>query len=151
MIPIQYSQNEQWDLFENAATYSYARSILQTNKNNNNLTINHGKSSKTLTTMDSNIEKATVNQHKTIQNLYELMTTFQSTLNETQKALEQTNSRMENRLDQISKSLESTRNTTSHGKIKDQTVARPTSETSSVKSDASFRNQATTSTRKSAQ
>ncbi|CAF4844012.1 unnamed protein product [Rotaria sp. Silwood1] len=44
MIPIQDSQNEQWDLFENAATYSYACSILQKNKNNDTLTANHGKS-----------------------------------------------------------------------------------------------------------
>ncbi|CAF4344459.1 unnamed protein product, partial [Adineta steineri] len=29
MIPIKSSQNEQWDLFENAATYGYARSILE--------------------------------------------------------------------------------------------------------------------------
>jgi len=29
MIPTKDSQNEQWDLFEHAATYSYARSILE--------------------------------------------------------------------------------------------------------------------------
>jgi hypothetical protein len=33
MIPTENSQNEQWDLFENAATHSYARSILERNKN----------------------------------------------------------------------------------------------------------------------
>ncbi len=29
MIPTKDSQNEQWDSFEHAATYSYARSILE--------------------------------------------------------------------------------------------------------------------------
>lgn len=29
MIPKTESENEQWDSFENAATYSYARSILR--------------------------------------------------------------------------------------------------------------------------
>jgi hypothetical protein len=39
MLPIKDSQNEQWDLFENAATHSYARSVLEKNKNKDNLTI----------------------------------------------------------------------------------------------------------------
>ncbi|CAF1060452.1 unnamed protein product [Rotaria sordida] len=148
MIPIQDSQNEQWDLFENAATYSYARSILQKNKNNDTLTINYGKSSKSLTTMSSNVEKITVGQQKTTENLYELMSTFQSILNETRQELKETNSRTESRFDQISKSLESMRNTTQHEKIHDQKVSRSTSATS-VKSDVSIRNQATTLTRNS--
>ncbi|CAF3904829.1 unnamed protein product [Rotaria sordida] len=148
MIPIQDSQNEQWDLFENAATYSYARSILQKNKNNDTLTINYGKSSKSLTTMSSNVEKITVSQQKTTENLYELMSTFQSILNETRQELKETNSRIESRFDQISKSLESMRNTTQHEKMHDQKVSRPTSATS-VKSDVSIRNQATTLTRNS--
>lgn len=33
MIPLKDSQDDQWDLFENAATYSYARSVLGKNKN----------------------------------------------------------------------------------------------------------------------
>ncbi|CAF4194876.1 unnamed protein product, partial [Rotaria sp. Silwood2] len=89
MIPIQESQNEQWDLFENAATYSSARSILQKNKNNDTLTTNHGKSSKTLTTINSNVEKNTVGQHKTLENLYELMSTFQSVISETRQELKE--------------------------------------------------------------
>ncbi|CAF3900565.1 unnamed protein product [Rotaria sp. Silwood2] len=89
MIPIQESQNEQWDLFENAATYSSARSILQKNKNNDTLTTNHGKSSKTLTTMNLNVEKITVGQHKTLENLYELMSTFQSVISETRQELKE--------------------------------------------------------------
>ncbi len=33
MIPVQkVKQNERWDAFENAATYSYARSIVEKNK-----------------------------------------------------------------------------------------------------------------------
>jgi len=33
MIPVEkVKQNERWDEFENAATYSYARSILEENK-----------------------------------------------------------------------------------------------------------------------
>ncbi|CAF4600940.1 unnamed protein product [Rotaria sp. Silwood1] len=57
MIPIQDSQNEQWDLFENAAT--------------------------------SNVEKTTVDQQKTSEKLYELMSTFQSVLNETRQELKE--------------------------------------------------------------
>ena len=37
MIPMDKSLNEQWDLFENAATYSYARSTLEKNKNKDSL------------------------------------------------------------------------------------------------------------------
>ncbi|CAF4010277.1 unnamed protein product [Rotaria sordida] len=148
MIPIQNSQNEQWDLFENAATYSYARSILQKNKNNDILTINHGKTSKSLTTMNSNVEKITIGQYKTTENLFELMSTFQSVLNETRQELKETNSRIESRFDQISKSLESMRNTAQHEKMNDQKVSRPTSATS-VKSDVSIRNQTTTLNRNS--
>jgi hypothetical protein len=37
MIPVNDSQYEQWDLFENAATYSYARSVLEKNKNKESL------------------------------------------------------------------------------------------------------------------
>ncbi|CAF4001686.1 unnamed protein product, partial [Rotaria sp. Silwood1] len=47
MIPMHGSQNEQWDSFENAATHSYIRSILEKSKNQDTLTTNHGKSGKT--------------------------------------------------------------------------------------------------------
>ncbi|CAF3845002.1 unnamed protein product [Rotaria sp. Silwood1] len=43
MIPMHGSQNEQWDSFENAATHSYIRSILEKSKNQDTLTTNHGK------------------------------------------------------------------------------------------------------------
>ncbi|CAF0951970.1 unnamed protein product [Rotaria sp. Silwood1] len=150
MIPIQDSQNEHWDLFENAATYSCARSILQKNKNNDTLTTDHEKLSKSLTPMNSNVEKTTVGQQKTLENVYELMSTFQSVLNETRQELKETNLRMESRIDQISKSFDSTRHTTQQGKTNGQKYSRPTS-AASVKSDSSFRNQATTLTRNSVQ
>lgn len=46
MIPVKESQNEQWDIFENAATHSYARSVLE--KSKNNLTTNENKSRSTI-------------------------------------------------------------------------------------------------------
>jgi len=49
MIPIKDSQNEQWDLFENAATHSYARSVLEKNKNKDNLT-SHDETPRTIIT-----------------------------------------------------------------------------------------------------
>jgi hypothetical protein len=52
MIPIKDSQNEQWDLFENAATYSYARSVLEKNKDKDNLIIDKEKQRRTKTTTE---------------------------------------------------------------------------------------------------
>ncbi|CAF1480220.1 unnamed protein product, partial [Rotaria sordida] len=42
MIPTNDSQNKQWDSFENAATHSYIRSILEKNKNKDTLSTSHG-------------------------------------------------------------------------------------------------------------
>ncbi len=50
MIPVNVTQNEQWDLFENAATYSYARSILEKNKNKENGNIHDEISRRIMTT-----------------------------------------------------------------------------------------------------
>jgi hypothetical protein len=50
MIPINDAQNEQWDLFENAATYSYARSILEKYKKKDSLTIDEDKPRRTMNT-----------------------------------------------------------------------------------------------------
>lgn len=52
MISIKDSQNEQWDLFENAATYSYARSVLEKNKDKDNLIIDKEKQRRTKTTIE---------------------------------------------------------------------------------------------------
>ncbi len=50
MIPVNDSQYEKWDLFENAATYSYARSVLEKNKNKEGLQGNDEKSRRNLNT-----------------------------------------------------------------------------------------------------
>ncbi len=52
MIPTKDSQNEQWDLFENAATHSYARSVLEKNKNKDSLMIYDEKSRRTMATIE---------------------------------------------------------------------------------------------------
>jgi hypothetical protein len=52
MIPKKDSQNEQWDLFENAATYSYARSALEKNKNKDSLINDDGKPRRTITKIE---------------------------------------------------------------------------------------------------
>jgi len=52
MIPKKDSQNEQWDLFENAATYSYARSVLEKNKNKDSLMNNGEKLRRTMTKIE---------------------------------------------------------------------------------------------------
>ncbi len=51
MIPVNDSQYEKWDLFENAATYSYARSVLEKNKNKEGL---HGNDEKSRRNMSTN-------------------------------------------------------------------------------------------------
>jgi hypothetical protein len=52
MIPIEDSQNEQWDLFENAATYSYARSVLEKNKSKDILSTDNEKPRKFMTKIE---------------------------------------------------------------------------------------------------
>jgi len=52
MIPINDTQNEQWDLFENAATYSYARSILEKYKKKDTSTIDDDKPRRTMNTTE---------------------------------------------------------------------------------------------------
>lgn len=52
MIPIKDSQNEQWDLFENAATYNHARSVLAKNKDKENLIMKHEKQRQTKSTIE---------------------------------------------------------------------------------------------------
>jgi hypothetical protein len=53
MIPEEgFPHNERWDVFENAATHSYARSILEKNKKKDVLTIDDS-SSKTATTTNT--------------------------------------------------------------------------------------------------
>jgi hypothetical protein len=52
MIPTKDSQNEQWDLFENAATHSYARSILEKNKNKDTSNTDDGKPRKFITKIE---------------------------------------------------------------------------------------------------
>ncbi|CAF1439974.1 unnamed protein product [Rotaria sp. Silwood1] len=140
MIPREDSQNEAWDLFENAATHNDISSILK----KKSLTTTHEKSSKAMTTIDSNMEKPSVNQQKTLENLYELMSTFQSVLMETKNELAEENSRVEICLNRMNKSLESIMNSTPHAKTNDPKVQRPTSATSSTRSDVSPENRVTT-------
>jgi len=107
MIPIRDTQNEQWDLFENAATHSYARSVLEKTKNKDNLITDDTASRKAMTSIEyvdvfinshhlimsfssSDIVPTTDDQRQSIVNLKEeLMSTFKSVLTESQKGLEQ--------------------------------------------------------------
>lgn len=50
MIPMKQSEDDRWDSFENAATYSYARSVLEKNKNKDSLNLNEDKRKKPTTT-----------------------------------------------------------------------------------------------------
>ena len=50
MIPLNDAQHDQWDLFENAATYSYARSILEKYKNKESLIDSEDKRKKSAIT-----------------------------------------------------------------------------------------------------
>lgn len=49
MIPVKDSQNEQWDMFENAATHSYARSVLEKSKSKDRFIQNDGESESPIT------------------------------------------------------------------------------------------------------
>ncbi|CAF3430705.1 unnamed protein product [Rotaria sp. Silwood1] len=87
MIPTNDSQNEQWDSFENVATYSYVRSILD--KNEDTVMVNDERSGEIMMAIDSNIAETTVNQQQQIENFKnELMSTCKSVLMETQRELE---------------------------------------------------------------
>ncbi|CAF3511447.1 unnamed protein product [Rotaria sp. Silwood1] len=152
MIPKSDTQDEQWDSFENAATYSYVRSILENDKNKNALTTNHEQSNKIMTTTDSNTATTTVDQQQIIENLKnDLMSTFKAALTETQKGLEQNNSRMEYRLDQMKTSLEWVMNAMTRVKMNNPKEPRPTFEFVSTKNDVSLPNQTTTLTTNSAE
>ena len=53
MIPVEeFQHNERWDVFENAATHSYARSILEKDKKKDVLTIDDNYSKRTITTAE---------------------------------------------------------------------------------------------------
>jgi hypothetical protein len=52
MIPINDTQNERWDLFENAATYNYARSVLEKYKKKDTLTIDDDKPRRAMNTTE---------------------------------------------------------------------------------------------------
>ncbi|CAF3424141.1 unnamed protein product [Rotaria sp. Silwood1] len=95
MIPTNDSQNEQWDSFENVATYSYVRSILD--KNEDTVMVNDERSGEIMMAIDSNIAETTVNQQQQIENFKnELMSTCKSVLMETQRELEDVNKQFEN-------------------------------------------------------
>ncbi|CAF3384387.1 unnamed protein product [Rotaria sp. Silwood2] len=145
MIPTSDSQNEQWDSFENAAVHSRMRSILE--KNKDTLTVNHEKSSETMMKTDSKVAETTLNQEQQIETLKnELMSTCKSVLLETQRGLEDNNSRMENRFDQMKTSLEWVMNAIERMQMNDPKNPRPTFESSSTNNDISFAHQATTLT-----
>ena len=52
MIPLKDSQNERWDLFENAATHVYARSVLEKDKNKDNLATDDDKPRRAMNTIE---------------------------------------------------------------------------------------------------
>ncbi|CAF4739291.1 unnamed protein product [Rotaria socialis] len=102
MIPINDSQNSQWDAFENFATYSYVCSIFEQNKDKHPAINDHEKTNKTNITIDSNVLTARIDQQQDIENFKnELMTTVKSVLMKTQKELQQNNSHIESYADQI--------------------------------------------------
>ncbi|CAM4808551.1 unnamed protein product [Rotaria magnacalcarata] len=104
MIPINDSQNSEWDAFENAATYSYVRSIFEQNKDKHPTINDHEK---TNITIDSNVSTPRIDQQQDIENFKnELMATVKSVLMKTQKELKQNNSNIESHADQIRVSSE---------------------------------------------
>lgn len=90
MIPWHESQDDQWDLFENAATYSYARSVLEKYKNKENLNVHEGKRKKRVNAFSSTSVQTSGDQPQAIDGLRdELISTLKAMLTENQKGLEQ--------------------------------------------------------------
>lgn len=110
MIPISRSNlDEEWDTFESAATYSYARSALKENKHKDQFTSVDDKPRKLMTTIEyvffffsistpsfarplfsSNVNTRAETTEQSMENLKtELLETVRNALTETQKAFEQ--------------------------------------------------------------
>ncbi|CAF2988369.1 unnamed protein product, partial [Rotaria sp. Silwood2] len=127
MIPINNSQNDKWDSFENAATFSYIRSILEKEKNKDALTSAHEKQKKTVITIGSDASKTTASEQQTPENLKkELVSVFKSVLTETRKGSEQNNSTIESRLDRMEGSLEWMMKAMERVKMNNPDQSRPT-------------------------
>ncbi|CAF1102784.1 unnamed protein product [Adineta steineri] len=104
MIPVDMSQvNEQWDIFENAATQSYARTIFEKNKKKNDLSIDEHISTNKLLTIDKNETQLNNNEQQIIENLKEEIMTLKSVVT---NHLEKNNLRMEKHAHDVNKSLD---------------------------------------------
>ncbi|CAF0730867.1 unnamed protein product [Adineta steineri] len=149
MIPIKSSQNEQWDLFENAATYGYARSILEKHRNKDISTMDDEKPRRTLATLDSNATKPTTEQQQTIGHFKEeLLSIFASVVSETHKSLEHNNSKIENRLDQMNESLERLMDILERTKKDNRHDSKVVHESSSTNDNSKFTNSTTSTIKK---
>ncbi|CAF1242408.1 unnamed protein product [Adineta steineri] len=100
MIPVDMSQvNEQWDIFENAATQSYARTIFEKNKKKNDLSIDENIPTKKLLTIDNNETQLDNSEQQIIENLKEEIMTLKS-------VVAKNNVRMEKHAHDVNKSLD---------------------------------------------
>ncbi|CAF2084429.1 unnamed protein product [Rotaria magnacalcarata] len=145
MIPKYKSQNERWDLCENAATYSYVHSILEINKNSDRLTVTHENVTEKVVTIDLNVVKATIDEQQAIESFKnQLMTIFNSVLVENQKAFEQTNSRIDDRFNQMKTSLEWMMDSIAPVKTNEPTHPKLKFQSNSLRNYISYENQATT-------
>ncbi|CAF1016322.1 unnamed protein product [Adineta steineri] len=106
MIPVGSQVNERWDIFENAATQSYARTIFEKNKKKNDLSIDENISKNKLLTIDNNETQLDNNEQQIIENLKEEIMTLKSVVTNNQKHLEENNVRMEKHAHEVNKSLD---------------------------------------------
>ncbi|UJR07511.1 hypothetical protein I4U23_011800 [Adineta vaga] len=108
IIPVEKSHlNEQWNVFENAATHSFARSIIEKNKKKGYLSVDDDHSKRNLKTNGLNGNNQSVaDEQQTIVNLQEEITVLKSVLANTQKTIEENNSRMEKQAYDVNKSLD---------------------------------------------
>ncbi|UJR29010.1 hypothetical protein I4U23_010228 [Adineta vaga] len=150
MIPLKNSQNERWDLFENAATYGYARSVLEKDRNKDVSTIDDDKPRRAMNLIDSSVAKPTTEQqHQTIGSVKEeILIAFKTVTNETQKSFEHSNSRMESRLDQMSLSIERLINQMERKKTTESNSSKSTNEQTTTNNDSRISNQSVSTFRK---
>ncbi|CAF1014905.1 unnamed protein product [Adineta ricciae] len=107
MVPLErFHLNEKWNVFENAATHSYARSVLERNKKKRSLIIDDSQSKRKTTTESNTNQQALPDERQSIPTWQEEVTTLKSLLSNTQKNLDENNARMEKYVYDINKSLD---------------------------------------------
>ena len=90
MVPVErFHLNDKWNVFENAATHSYARSVLERNRKKISLAMNDSQSKRKTTTESNANKQAIIDERQTMPTWQEEVTTLKTILSNTQKNLDE--------------------------------------------------------------